>query len=401
MKYRIAIVVHGRFYAFDVAKAMLARGHDVRLFTNYPRWAVARFGFPKQQVVSCWGHGLAARALWAGKDKWRLPYPEKWVHESFGRWAARTVGCKQWDAVYCFSGVAEELFRTLDGSATPRWLVRGSSHIRTQARLLAEEERRAGLQLDKPSHWIIEREEREYATADVIVTLSGFARATFDGTGHQRKVVMVPLGVDVSSFRPAADRIEARRQRILRGAKLRVLFVGAKSFRKGLIDLAHMARVFAGRFDFRFVGPEEPRARTLLGELRAHAELVPVVPEAQLPKAYEWGDVFVFPTIEDGFAVVLTQAYAAGLPILTTTNCGAPDFIRDGETGWILPIRSPDAFVERLNWCDRHRAELATIVGRVYHEFKPRTWDDVAVDYENALEQFLPGPIAAEQRVHS
>lgn len=394
MKLRIAIVVHGRFYAFDIAKALLARGHDVHLYTNYPRWAVARFGFPPECVTSCWHHGVAARLLNAAKDKLQAPYPESWLHESFGRWAARHVPRRKWDAVVCFSSVSEELLDALKGTPSPSWLFRSSSHIRAQAELLEAEERRAGVPVDRPSAWMIQREEREYAKADVLVTLSNFARNTFNGTGHEHKVVMVPLGVDVSNFRPAADKIEARRQRILSGTKLRVLFVGTKSYRKGLIDLAQIARTLAGRFEFRFVGPEETQVRTLLNELRAHAKLVPVMPEARLREAYEWGDVFVFPTIEDGFAAVLTQAYAAGLPILATTNCGAPDFIRDGETGWVLPIRAPERFVERLEWCDEHRVALADTVTRIAHVVQPRTWDDVARDFEAAIEQRGSQPVA-------
>jgi glycosyltransferase involved in cell wall biosynthesis len=109
------------------------------------------------------------------------------------------------------------------------------------------------------------------------------------------------------------------------------------------------------------------------------------MPEAQLREAYEWGDVFLFPTIEDGFAAVLTQASAAGLPILATTNCGAPDFIRDGETGWVMPIRAPQQFIDRLAWCDTHRVALAEMASRVAHQFQPRTWDDVARDLEEAI----------------
>lgn len=385
MKYRIAIVVHGRFFAFDLAKALLARGHDVQLFTNYPRWAVARFGFPAERVMSHWQHGLAARFFSFITRQFGVPYPEAWLHQNFGAWAARRVGRSEWDVVFSFSGVSEELIDAVQDSHSQRWVCRGSCHIRIQAELLQTEMRRAGVSIDQPSTWMIAREEREYAKADVIVTLSDFARHTFDGTGDEPKVVVLPLGVDVANFRPAADKIEARRQRILSGAKLRVLFVGSKSYQKGLIDLAQIARTLTGRFEFRFVGPEEAQARPLLDTMRAHAELVPVVPEAQLRKVYEWGDVFVFPTIQDGFAVVLTQAYAAGLPILATTNCGAPDFIRDGETGWILPIRAPEEFIDRLEWCERHRAEVADVVTRVAHEFQPRTWGDVASDLEMAI----------------
>ncbi len=394
MKLRIAIVVHGRFFTFDMAKALLARGHDVHLFTNYPRWAVARFGLAPNRVTSCWLHGIAARFFHLVKHQLGGPYPEAWLHRQFGAWAAGRVPRRDWDAVFCFSGVSEEVIDALKGSRSQSWLCRGSSHIRAQTQLLEAEMRRAGVAIDQPSGWMVAREEREYAKADVIVTLSDFARNTFDGTGHEHKVEMVPPGVDVSNFRPAADKIEARRQRILSGAKLRVLFVGAKSYQKGLLDLAQIARTLADRFDFRLVGADEPQARRLLVELRLHAELVPVVPESQLPKIYEWGDVFIFPTIQDGFAVVLTQAYAAGLPILATTNCGAPDFIRDGETGWILPIRAPEKFIDRLVWCDRHRVELADMVGRVSHEFQSRTWEDMAQDFEAAIERRRSQPVA-------
>jgi glycosyltransferase involved in cell wall biosynthesis len=385
--YKIAIVVQGRFYTFDMAKALLARGHDVHLFTNYPRWAVARFGFPPERVTSYWPHGIAARFFTFLKDKLHLPEPEASLHRSFGRWAARHVPRREWDAVYCFSGVSEELLDTLKDTRSPSWLFRSSSHIRAQAELLETEERRAGRPIDRPSAWMIQREEREYAKADVIVTLSGFAARTFSGTSHEDKVVVASLGVDVSNFRPTADKIEARRQRILDGQKLRVLFVGTKSYRKGLLDLMQIARTLAGRFEFHFVGPEEAQAHDLLNELREYAELIPVMPEAELRRAYEWGDVFVFPTIEDGFAAVLTQAYAAGLPILATTNCGAPDFIRDEETGWILPIRAPARFVERLEWCHRCRTALADTVTRIVHEFHPRTWDDMASDLELLIQR--------------
>lgn len=50
---KIAIVVHGRFDAFDLARALIARGHDVTLFTNYPGWAVEPFGISNMCVVLC------------------------------------------------------------------------------------------------------------------------------------------------------------------------------------------------------------------------------------------------------------------------------------------------------------------------------------------------------------
>jgi len=64
---KIAIAVHGRFEAFDLARELVRRGHKVRLLTNYPRWAVRRFGVPGECVRSFWLHGVLSRALNLGQ----------------------------------------------------------------------------------------------------------------------------------------------------------------------------------------------------------------------------------------------------------------------------------------------------------------------------------------------
>ena len=123
-------------------------------------------------------------------------------------------------------------------------------------------------------------------------------------------------------------------------------------------------------------------ARPLAKSLGNIVELVPKQPQQDLPSWYADSDLFLFPTIEDGFGVVLAQAQANALPILTTPNCSGPDFIRDGETGWILPIRSPAAFVKRLAWCDANRPVVADMVHKAYTQFHVRDWNAVAADFE-------------------
>ena len=60
---KIAIVVHGRFHGFDLARALMERGHDVTVFTNYPTWAVARFGIPPAHSRCFPMHGLLSRVV--------------------------------------------------------------------------------------------------------------------------------------------------------------------------------------------------------------------------------------------------------------------------------------------------------------------------------------------------
>jgi glycosyltransferase involved in cell wall biosynthesis len=384
MKLKIAIVIHGRFHGFDLVRALLQRGHDVTLFTNYPKWAVERFGVPGDCVRSFWWHGVLTRATWTLHQHKLFRYREAWLHSMFGRWASAELVKERWDIVHPWSGVAEEVLRAVAGKAGYKFVMRGSAHIRTQARLLEEEEARIGIPQDRPSPWIIAREEREYALADAIVVLSTFSYNTFVAEGvPPERLLLLLSGARPDAFRPPLHIIEARCERILSGAPLQILNVGTFSFRKGMWDMAAVIRELDRKhFHFKFVGPIATEALALAKVLRASATFVPKQPQAELPDFYAWGDIFMLPTIEDGFQTVLGQAAAAALPILTTPNGAGLDLVRDGETGWVLPIRDPESFVECLNWCNGHRRELATMVQRIYHDFRPRDWSDMAADFE-------------------
>lgn len=379
---KIAVVVQGRFHAFDLVRALIKRGNDVTVFTNYPGWAVARFGIPADRVCSFPLHGLLSRVVGKVHEKtgWSC---DQWLHSMFGRWAVRHLRRQSWDAIHAWSGVAEEIHRDPALQWTLKLVMRGSAHVRTQATILAAEAARSHCQIDQPSQWMIAREQREYVLADRIVVLSTFAYNSFRAEGvAESKLRLLPLGAEMSAFRPESGVIEARRERILSGAPLRVLYVGGISYRKGLVDLRRIVEEGSDRFQFRFVGPVWPEAASSVSTLSNQAEFLGKKPHSELPKEYEWGDIFIFPTLEDGFAVVLAQASAASLPILTTANCSGPDLIQEGRTGWVLPIRDPHAFLDRLLWCDSHRSELADMVTAAYREFRTRDWSDVAADFE-------------------
>lgn len=388
---RIAIVVHGRFHGFDLARALLALGHHVTVFTNYPRWTAQRFKLPRGVLRSAWMHGVMTYVTP------RLPLPsslqpsERWQHTAFGAWAARALEREFWDVIHCWSGVSEELLMSPRISAGCRMLMRGSAHIAVQDRLLAEEERRAGLRASRPSQWMIAREQREYALADRVVVLSSFARESFLAEGiPPDRVAVVALGVDVRAFAPSESTRTTRRVRIESGKPLRVIYVGALTLRKGLADFLEVARRLEREsFEFRLVGPSTEESRTLLANAPSNVVHGGKIDQSRLPEAYHDADLFMFPTIEDGFGMVLTQALGAGLPVLCTTNCAGPDLIVQGENGWVLPVRSPEAFVERLRWCDAHRRETARIAENVATTFRPDDWAHVGKAFIVAANECL------------
>ena len=320
---KIAVVVPGRFHAFDLVRALRDRGHDVVLFTNYPKWAVRRFGVSPDWTRSFWVHGAVSRLFEWFTKRLGVPYPEPVLQPWFSRWARKALSKSRWDIVHLWSGVGEEILLAPERVSGVCLLMRGSSHIRTQARILEEERKRIGVPMDHPSNWMIGREEREYQLADRVIVLSSFAHATFlrEGT-PEKKVEMIPLGTDLKMFRPQANVVEERCRRILTGEPLRILYVGSLSFRKGLWDLGAIVRLLEEeKFRFKAVGPVPHESRRFLKQLGGRLEIVSKKPQNKLPDWYRWADLFLFPTLEDGYPVVLAQAQASGLPILTTTHC--------------------------------------------------------------------------------
>ncbi len=70
-------------------------------------------------------------------------------------------------------------------------------------------------------------------------------------------------------------------------------------------------------------------------------------------------DVFVLPSLVEGRALVQQEAMASGLPLIATLNAGGDDLIVEGETGFLVPIRSPEALAEKISWCATHRERLS------------------------------------------
>jgi glycosyltransferase involved in cell wall biosynthesis len=85
-------------------------------------------------------------------------------------------------------------------------------------------------------------------------------------------------------------------------------------------------------------------------------------------------DVFVLPSIVEGRALVQQEAMACGLPIIVTINAGGDDLIAEGETGFLVPIRSPEAIAEKINWCATNRVSIAGMAIAAQRRASELTW---------------------------
>jgi glycosyltransferase involved in cell wall biosynthesis len=102
---------------------------------------------------------------------------------------------------------------------------------------------------------------------------------------------------------------------------------------------------------------------------------------------YQRADVFVFPSIEEGSALVTYEALAYGLPVVTTFNAGS--VVEEGEEGFIVPIRDPNALAERLEVLFKDESLRKKMSEKASAKAKVYTWerygDNLARFYEEVL----------------
>jgi glycosyltransferase involved in cell wall biosynthesis len=86
-------------------------------------------------------------------------------------------------------------------------------------------------------------------------------------------------------------------------------------------------------------------------------------------------DLFVFPSLLEGFGHVVLEAMASGLPVLTTPHTCGPDVISEGTHGFIVPIRDPQAIAEKIAWGLEHRESLLEMGRAAAPRAREFTWE--------------------------
>lgn len=200
------------------------------------------------------------------------------------------------------------------------------------------------------------RKDAEIAAADLVVVASAFTRQTLaEAPGLQAPVEVVPYGA------PAVASQGAARRRREAGRPLRVLFAGSLGQRKGLSYLLDAVAPLGSHVDLTLLG--RPTARgcaPLETALRTH-RWVPSLPHAGVLAEMARQDVLVFPSLFEGFGLVLLEAMSQGVTVITTAHTAGPDLLTEGEDGFIVPLRSSAAIAEKLEALVRDPERVAAM----------------------------------------
>jgi glycosyltransferase involved in cell wall biosynthesis len=190
--------------------------------------------------------------------------------------------------------------------------------------------------------------------ASLVLCISDYARSqlmSLVAEAMWTKLHVVHMGVDLDRYvpKPPAALVSAPEHRIT------ILCVGRLDPVKGHLVLAEaLARLVRGGRPCRAVivgaGPGESDLRAAIRRLgiESNVTLTGALGQDDLPDHYRAADIFCLPSFAEGIPVVLMEAMAMELPVVSTTIAGIPELIADGTSGLLVPPGRPDLLADAL-----------------------------------------------------
>ena len=227
------------------------------------------------------------------------------------------------------------------------------------------------------------RREEEVRLANVIVTNSNLNKRSHVQAGAEpSKIFVVPLGAPpaISSVAMPLDR----------NRPLEVVWAGSFIIRKGAhYFLEAWRQLNPGKAARASVYGSVALPETALRPLPDGVVFHGSVAQLQLLAALQAADVLIFPTLSDGFGLVVTEAFSQGLPVITTEAAGAAELVRAGENGLIVRAADATALAEALRWCLDNRDKLHTMRYAALNTAKSWQWSDYRRTLISTLETAL------------
>jgi len=364
----IAVFKHtlsGRISGLPGLGELRRRSYDevLRPFTRTHPWrecvrlASLRFGW----------HNLTKHEVgWACMDK---------VYHEIDDFAARGVRHRKVDGVYSYEDGAAGTFRAAKEVGAKCFYDLPIGYWRTARRIMQEEAERlpewattlSGLR-DSASK--LARKDEELQLADHVVVASTFTKQTLlECPFRMAPISVVPYGADDSLV--AGSRGSSRPSH----ESLRVLFVGGLSQRKGVADLFAAVNLVAVPVELTVIGRKPTDACAALDSALRNHRWIESTPREKILDEMRRHDVLVFPSLFEGFGLVVTEALSQGLPVITTSHTCGPDVLTEGQDGFIVPIRDSQAIAEKLELLHRDRERLAAMSIAARKKAETLTWE--------------------------
>jgi glycosyltransferase involved in cell wall biosynthesis len=254
------------------------------------------------------------------------------------------------------------------------------------------------IQTTQPSpHWHWRLQRRVHKRAERIIVPS----SSITQVAHQlasiplEKFQVIPNAIDPVQF-------QIERTHATHG--FHVGFIGRLDPIKRIPDLLHAVKLLGGsaagvHLHVYGAGAERERIESDVGQLGLRDAVTLHGPVPRPQDALKQIDVLVLPSSAEGFGLVLIEAMAAGIPVIGTNAPGIRDVVKNGETGLLVPVGSPQELAEAIRRIMEDSALRRRLVARAVDDVRDRfAWDAVMGQYVQLLGISSPSPLAGEGR---
>jgi glycosyltransferase involved in cell wall biosynthesis len=366
------------------------------------QWFTSSLGalFSSESISARFRQGLASRAVkvsaramsaFALMKAFPVLKLNRYKDKVLGR-AAQRIALRNGAALFCYSTYAQAAFQNLGKQSPYRFLFQLHPHPQTVRKILLEEiERTPQATSSLMSEYELSlnsSELRSLCDEPLLATgwtvASSYTAKTLAEHGIPLdRVQVVPYGVNSAEFvqRPAPP--DAKNL-------FTIVYVGSLIQRKGLSYLLDAVRLLRTR-QVKVVlcgrGMVDKQLLALYGDLDIEFHIG--LPRVAMVKKIHEADVFVLPSLAEGFAHVILEAMSAGLPVIATPHTCAPDVIEEGRHGFIVPVRDAYAIAGKLEWAATHRDALAAMGEAAAVQARSFTWERFRAGISKAYTEMI------------
>ena len=196
----------------------------------------------------------------------------------------------------------------------------------------------------------------------------------------EKKIIVHRMGINLGKFKYSERKIQP-------GEPIKILTVGRLVEKKGHEYLIKaIAKVITNHTNITCIiagdGPLRNKLESLVLEtgIKNYVKILGAVEQDEILKLYQQAHIFVLPSItasngdQEGIPVVLMEAQAVGLPIISTYHSGIPEVIMDGKSGFLVPEKDVNALADRLDYLIKH-PEIWLEMGRCGRNFVEEKYD--------------------------
>ncbi|KJD34635.1 glycosyl transferase family 1 [Tamlana nanhaiensis] len=212
----------------------------------------------------------------------------------------------------------------------------------------------------------LSRKDAELAMADRIFVASSFtAESLKEYDGNLAPVEVIPYGF------PKAI---STRSYSIKNRPLKLLFVGGLSQRKGIANMFAAVEKLGNNVELTVVGGKiSDDCKPLNNALTKH-NYIPSLPHDKVLELMRHNDVLLFPSLFEGFGLVITEAMSQGTPVITTNRTAGPDLIKHNVNGWLIDAGSTQALQECLENLIKNPKQVADAGKAALETAKKRPW---------------------------